>query len=253
MVLGQHTLAIALTVFVMVLGCMFLGRWLRARLPEGTEFKTGSIDGAVYALVGLLIGFTFNGAAERFQRRRELIIDEVNAISTAYSRVDLVQADRQGDMRAAFRAYVEARLAVYANPDDRELTRTRLAQQEEKTQALWKQVVDSLEAPGAVNPLALVVPVNEMFDMASTRVNVTLLHPPPVIYVLLTLACLVAGVLVGFGLQAQVRLVLHMLIYASVMATTLFVILELEYPRLGVVRVDDADTALVELLATMKR
>lgn len=252
MFLGQHTLAFALTVFVAVLGCMFLGRWLRSRLPEDTEYKTGPIDGAVYALVGLLIGFTFNGAAERFEHRRELIIDEVNAISTAYSRVDLVQPDRQQAMRAAFRAYLEARLAVYANPEDRELTRKHLAQQEEQTQVLWKQVVDSLHAPDAANPLSLVVPVNEMFDMAATRVNVTKLHPPLVIYMLLTVACLVAGLLVGFGLQARVRLWLHMMIYAGVMATTLFVILELEYPRLGFVRVENADAALVELLATMK-
>ncbi len=252
MLLGQHTLAFSLTVFVLVLGCMFFGRWLRSRVPEDKEYKTASIDAAVYALVGLLMGFTFHGAAERFQHRHELIIDEVNAISTAYSRVDLVQPDRQEPMRAAFRAYVEARLAVYANPEDQELTHQRLEHQREQMHVLWQVVVASLHAPDPPLSLALVPPVNAMFDMAETRVLATRLHPPMVIYELLTLACLVAGMLVGFGLQANERLMLHMVLYAGVMAASLFVILELEYPRLGFVRVEDSDAALVELLATMK-
>ena len=53
----------------------------------------GVIDGAVFALPGLLLAFTFSGAAARFDTRRHLIVEEANAIGTAYLRLDLLPPD----------------------------------------------------------------------------------------------------------------------------------------------------------------
>ena len=55
----------------------------------------GVIEGAVFALLGLLLAFTFSGAATRFEGRRHLIVEEANDIGTAYLRVDLLPADAQ--------------------------------------------------------------------------------------------------------------------------------------------------------------
>jgi len=53
---------------------------------------TGTIDPAVFALLGLLLGFSFAGAMSRFDARRQLIVKEANTIGTAYLRVDLLPA-----------------------------------------------------------------------------------------------------------------------------------------------------------------
>jgi len=62
---------------------------------EGARAGTGTIEGAVFALLGLLIAFTFSGAAARFEDRRALIIEETNDIGTAYLRLDLLPASAQ--------------------------------------------------------------------------------------------------------------------------------------------------------------
>ena len=71
-----------------------LGRRLRRhhRLRHGDSAGegVGAIEGAVFGLMGLLLAFTFSGAASRFEGRRQLIVDEANAIGTAYLRLDLL-------------------------------------------------------------------------------------------------------------------------------------------------------------------
>ena len=78
-----------------------------AKDPEGAEAGVGTVEGAVFALLGLLIAFTFSGAASRFDTRRQLIIEETNDIGTAYLRLDLLSAEAQPGLREKFRQYVE--------------------------------------------------------------------------------------------------------------------------------------------------
>src|SRR2546430_14866399 len=85
----------------------------RQRDAEGAGEGVGAVEGAIFALLGLLMAFTFSGAAARFDTRRHLIVDETNAIGTAYWRVDLAAPDLQPALRDSFRRYLEARLDVY--------------------------------------------------------------------------------------------------------------------------------------------
>jgi hypothetical protein len=89
-----------------------------ARDPEGATVGLGTVEGAVFGLLGLLVAFTFSGAAARFDTRRQLIIEEANAVGTAYLRLDLLSAAAQPSRRAAFRQYLAARLAVYRQLPD---------------------------------------------------------------------------------------------------------------------------------------
>ena len=91
-------------------------RW--AKDPEGARAGVGTVEGAVFALLGLLIAFTFSAAASRFDARRQLIIEETNDIGTAYLRLDLLPAEAQPGLREKFREYVDARLEVYRKLPD---------------------------------------------------------------------------------------------------------------------------------------
>jgi len=55
---------------------------------------TGAVEGAVFGLIGLILAFTFSGAQSRFETRRNLIVEEASAISTAYDRLDLLPGSR---------------------------------------------------------------------------------------------------------------------------------------------------------------
>jgi hypothetical protein len=104
-------------------------------------------------------------------------------------------------------------------------------------------------------PLAMLVlpPVNEMFDIAETRIRATQQHPPPAIYVLLALLVLVSALFAGFGMaKSQQQSKVHLLGFAATTAVALYLILDLEYPRLGLIRVDSFDQALIDLRTSMQ-
>ena len=89
-----------------------LGRRIGARQlerdPSGARAGVGILEGAVFGLLALLLAFTFSAAATRFDGRRQLISDEVNAIGTAWLRVDLLPAEPQPAIRDGFRRYLDS-------------------------------------------------------------------------------------------------------------------------------------------------
>src|SRR5262245_50290701 len=68
------------------------------------------VQGAIFALLGLLLGFAFAGSMTRFEARRDLIVREANTINTAYLRIDALPSAHQTEMRSLFHAYLETRL-----------------------------------------------------------------------------------------------------------------------------------------------
>jgi hypothetical protein len=103
--------------FLGMLVCLNLGRCIGvrrlARDPDGATAGVGTVEGAVFGLLALLVAFAFSGAAARFETRRQLIIAETNDIGTAYLRLDLLPLPAQPPLRDRFRQYVTARLEVY--------------------------------------------------------------------------------------------------------------------------------------------
>ncbi|MBN2679958.1 MAG: hypothetical protein JXR24_06985 [Acidithiobacillaceae bacterium] len=64
--------------FIGLILCVFIGFKLGKR--SRAEGGSGALNGAVFGLLGLLLAFSFSGAAERFEHRRALITEEANAI-----------------------------------------------------------------------------------------------------------------------------------------------------------------------------
>src|SRR5688572_9658653 len=98
----------------------------RLARSNGLAKGGGSADAATFALLGLLIAFTFSGAAARFQDRRDLITDEANAIGTPYLRLDLLPSDAQPQLRELFRRYADVRVSVYGLVLDDAVTQAKL-------------------------------------------------------------------------------------------------------------------------------
>jgi hypothetical protein len=225
------------------------------RDPEGLPKGVGAVEGAVFALLGLLLAFSFSGAASRFEDRRHLITAETNAIGTAYLRVDMLPADVQPEMKDLFRRYVEARLDTYRNPADKAATQASLAEDAALQRQIWTNAITESFRPGTPTPVAMLLlpALNEMIDITTTRVMATRNHPPVAIFFMLVGIVLVSALLVGYGLSANKgRSWLHTLVFAAVLSLTTYVIIDLEFPRLGLIRVDGADIALVELRESMR-
>jgi len=214
----------------------------------------GAVDGAVFALLGLLIAFTFSGASSRFDTRRQLIVEETNDIGTAYLRVDLLPADLQPALRESFRRYLDTRIEVYRKLPDIAAAKESLAKANELQKQIWRQAVVASRAEGAqpAAPVLLLPALNAMIDITTTRTMATQLHPPVIVFVMLFGLALAASLLAGYGMTgSKVRRWFHMLGFALVMAFAVYVILDIEYPRLGLIRVDAFDQALVDLRQSM--
>ncbi|MBC8120127.1 MAG: DUF4239 domain-containing protein, partial [Burkholderiaceae bacterium] len=241
-----------------VLGLLEVGGRLGARAiahnTHGTS-GTSAMEGAVFALLGLLLAFTFFGAASRFDDRRTLIVEETNAIGTAYLRLDLLPASAQPELRDTFRRYLDQRLAVYRALPDIEASNAALARANEMQQQIWTKAVAGSTAPGS-HPDAgkLLLPaLNEMIDITTTRAMAGQMHPPPVVFGLLVALMLVSALLAGYAMAAaKVRNWLYRLTFAFTLAGAAYVILDFEYPRFGLIRVDSFDQALVDLRQSMK-
>ena len=109
-----------------------------ARDPEGLK-GTGSAAAAVFGLLGLLIAFTFSGAASRFEARRHLITEEANAIGTAYLRLDMLPRDAQPGLRSLFRSYVELRAGSYRQSVPGKTRNARLAEAAVMQGQIWSR------------------------------------------------------------------------------------------------------------------
>ena len=251
------SLPFAIAVFVGVTISFTMGRWLGARAaqrdPKGFTKGNAAIDGAVYGLFGLLLAFTFSGAATRFDGRRELMGREANAIGTAYLRLDLLPDDVRDGVKKKMRDYLDARIEMFASATDRPVALAAMARAQHLQSEIWTDAVAATRVPGGPQPIALLPPLNDMIDITTTQRVAWETHPPKIVYAMLGVLAFVAALLGGHAMgSAKTHHLLHTIVYATVLATTSYIILDLEYPRLGRIRVDSADQVLVELRAGMR-
>ena len=121
-------------------------------------------------------------------------------------------------------------------------------------EAIWAGAVTAVrEAPLPQLAGQLLPAVSDMFDLSTTRLASIRIHPPSIIYGLLGVVSPLCAVLAGYGMGAsESRSWLHILGLAAVLAVTIYVIVDLEYPRLGFFQIADFDQLLVEVRASMR-
>lgn len=244
--------------FIAVLLVFEIGWRLGSRLlPESKSDKTysGLLDGAIFALLGLLIAFTFSGAASRFDHRRDLVMEEGNAIGTAYLRLDLLPVESQPALRALFRQYLDARLDVFQKLPDLEASEAALARANALQGQIWPLAVKACQASGSVSTTTLLLTaLNQMFDIANLRTTTArVMHPPTIIFMMLFGLALISALLAGYEMpDIRGRNWIHVLVFAAIIASTAYVILDLEYPRSGLIRIGAVDRVFLDLRKNME-
>ena len=239
--------------FVGMLVMQHLGHLIAMRRiaadPETAKKGAGVIEGAVFGLLSLMVAFTFSGSVTRFDARRHLVNEETVRISTAWERLHLLPAGAQPGLRDLFRRYVDARLETYSNPADVVATAAAWKHSQELHEEIWAHAVEASQAsPTTVAAMLLLPAVNQMIDITYTRLMATRMHPPPIVYAMLAVLALIGALLAGYHMAGgKARSWLHTIGFAAVISATTYVILDIEYPRLGLIRVDAADEALRDL------
>jgi hypothetical protein len=237
---------LAFLLFPAMLLLLELGR--RFRLSRKGPVQSDAVEGAVFALFGLLLAFTFSGAVTRYDAHRQLLIQETNDIDTAYLRLDLLPTQSQPALRQLFRDYTTSRLHLFdsvhqaASPESQRLQRE-----------IWRQSIAAAASSGAsADATKLLLPaLNDMIDITSTRQNAFDMHPPAVVFLLLFIFSLGCAFLAGYGMTAVPRNWLYIVALAAAVTLTIYATLEIEFPRQGLLRLADTDKTLIDLRSSM--
>ncbi len=222
----------------------------KRRAASGGDEKDGqsTVETAVFALLGLILAFSFAAAAQRMDNRRTLSVNEANAIGTAYLRIDMMPRGAQTEMRKDFLRYIDARLSFNENlSDDSKLDEPRKATAGAQRD-IWKLAIANADGPAPTQVSGTLIPaLNEMFDLATSRDIATQTHVPAVVVALLVLLALLSGFMAGKTMLSKKGSRAHQIIFAVVIASTIYVITDLEFPRLGLIRLDSTDALLRSL------
>jgi hypothetical protein len=232
-----------------------LGVWRRPKESDGERGGLGTVEGAVFALFGLMVAFTFSGAATRFNEKRMLVAEEANCIETAYLRLHLLSHQAQPALQELFRRYLESRLETYRRLPNMAAAELEMAESKKIQEVVWNEAVAATQLPDShpSSGLLLLPALNNMIDISTTRTMALQIHPPRIIYALLFGLGLICSLLAGFRMSSgQHRSWLHILGFTVLTVIIVYVMLDVEYPRAGLIRLESADQLLINLREHMK-
>jgi hypothetical protein len=173
------------------------------------------------------------------------MVREANAIADAYMRIDLLPGAEQPEVRHLFREYLDARLGMSQDPDEA-VAQSDTRHAARLQQAIWSRAV-SANREGVPGAALLMASVNQMVGIEEEQAIAMQTHLPLLVFCLLVAAALLSALVAGFGMARGTRNWLLVLVYASIVTLTLYVMLDMEFPRTGLIRIGAADRSMSEL------
>lgn len=240
-------LAVSVGMFLAVIEIGFrLGRRSQS-MDEHSRSQIAAVQGAILGMLALLLGFTFAMSMSRFETRKQLVLEEANAIGTTFLRTQMLPEPQRQEISDLLRRYVEARIQFYQSGIDLK----RLRQANLFTEQLHKQLWSRAAALGATDPRAVMTglflqSLNEVIDLHAKRLTALENRVPGIIFVLLYFVALTATGLIGYGCGlAGRRNFFVTLVAAGLIAAVILVIIDLDRPRRGFIQV--SQQRLIEL------
>jgi hypothetical protein len=208
---------------------------------EATRALVGGVAAATLGLLGLLLGFALSMAITRFDARRSVIVDEANAIGTLWLRAGLLAEPMRSELRGALRDYTAARVDFARVGNDLEKLRAARARSGRVHGVVWS-VIERAAQPGS-NPAivsALITAANGMIDLEELRMSSLENYIPAPVMLLLIGVAAIALALLGWSFgAAERRGTGSMLLLVVLVTAVLGVIMDINRPHRGMIRVGD--------------
>jgi hypothetical protein len=204
----------------------------------------GSTVAAVLGLLAFMLAFTFGLATARYDARKQLVLDEANAIGTTYLRAGLLPEPSRTEIRDLLREYT----GVRAQSIQPETIDQAIAHSEALQDRLWSQAVAVGQANAGSIPAGLFIQsLNEVIDIHAKRITAGLRSRiPEVVWIVLYVVTILAMTTMGYqsGLAGS-RGWVSVILLALMFATVLLLVVDLDRPHEGAIRV--SQQALVDL------
>lgn len=242
--------ALLVVVLLIVLLAVEFGYRVGKRVGHPELEKEAPLDemvGATLGLLAFLLAFTFSLAASRYDTRRQLLLDEANAIGTTYLRAAMLPEGR-AEIQALLRQYVDIRLdAARTRALARNIQRSEAVQQQ-----LWARAVPiAQKTPGSIVTGLFVQSLNDLIDLHAKRLTASVRNRIPLaIWVSLYGVTILSFSVLGYhaGLVGTRRSP-AILSVAVTFAVVIWLIADLDRPQEGALTV--GQEALVDVRASM--
>lgn len=225
-------------IFFVVFSSLCVGLWRgirqrRKQIPEHEHL--GTIQSALLGLLGLVLGFSFSGAMERFIDRQDALWTEGNAIETAYDRSELLPTAER--VRQLLREYAALRLQLFHETRPAvisELTARMLKLHHEATVAAFEGVRQSPQFASVILPT-----IEDVSDEFARRSAFAHRHLPWEMLLVLLVSCGLSMGTIGFGVGlAERRAIGSAFALAALVAMTLYLTIDFDRPRQGFISLD---------------
>lgn len=236
--LSIHPVMFFLFVVVLLWLGTLVGGHLRLRRQKVLSEETGTfktLEGAVLALLGLLLGFTFSMGVNRYDQRKNLEIAEANDITNAWVRTATLPEPVRSTEQALMRQYVPVRLAFLTAGTSEPLINASLRMSASLQAQMWQ--VASIYVRAEPNPVSAqyLTSLTDLVDVTENRTAAFENRIPMIAWIMLLFIAFIGSLLVGVGIGTRSQLL--RLILPIVVAAALSLTLDLDSPRSGLIRV----------------
>ncbi|SFG09076.1 Protein of unknown function [Roseobacter denitrificans OCh 114] len=230
-----------------------IGRRRREHADFVESGSTGIVTGSILGLVSFLLAFTFGIAASNFSERRGVVLDEANAIGTAFLRADLLETEDRSKLRALLTEYTRIRVDIIRPETTIAEYFSVIRASEQLHSEMWQTVVAAGQAAPTPTHALAVSGINEVIDVHTLRVAVGVRYaiPPSIwlaLYVVSAVGLATTSYRFGVSFGRRSELLPGMVIAFACVIT---LITDLDDPRHGFLLSDQ--TPMQELLKSMSR
>jgi hypothetical protein len=204
-------------------------------------------------LLALLLSFTFNMSASRYDTRRALLIQEANSISTVLSCADLYPDSVRREFRKDLQQYLEARI-LYRNAGIDEIKiAEKLHDARKISDLIWQRATRiSRDNPTVIPYNLMLSAINDMTGVVTSRDAARLARvPEPIIWLLIILTFL-GSFIIGYSKKEKKNDWVVLSIYSLMTVITIFIIIDLDRPRRGIIKTSTAHQKIDNLRELFK-
>ena len=237
-------LTLAISIGAAETGAVLAGIALRKKKEKEPEAPLGTLVGAILGLLAFILAFTFGITGSRFDARKQLVLEESNAIGTTYLRAGLLPQTQGLEIRRLLREYAEVRLT--ARP---EKIQEALDKSEEIHGKLWSQarILVNVDMDSELRGL-FIASLNELIDLHQSRQTVGLeYHLPASVWLAVQLLSALSMLAVGYQVgMAGTRRLLGTPVLALAFSLVIAMIADIDRPGEGIIRVSQQPLADVQ-------
>ena len=216
-----------------------LGRKSQVNTFDKTKSLVSTLEAAILGVLGLLLAFTMSMAVSRLEMRKQLVLDEANAIGTSRLRTELLPPPENTEIANILNQYINVRVQYGTTGNDPKRLESLSKETAYLQNEFWARAVAyGQKEPNPVTIGLLLQSLNQTIDLESARRMAFQNHVPPSVIYVNAIVGILAALLVGhtFGLNGR-RQIFSMCVLSMAITLVLALIIDLDRPRRGFIRI----------------